>query len=73
MEMLTTLRPKLIQQLFEVCTSVKVKRLFLYMAEKSKHPWFCAISLSKIDLGEGKRSIVKNGVLKFCALILNIL
>jgi len=62
MEMLTTLRPKLVQQLLEVCTSVKVKRLFLYMAEKSKHPWFHAINLSKVDLGEGKRSIVKNGV-----------
>ena len=62
MEMLTTLRPKLIQQLLEVCTSVKVKRLFLYMAEKSKHQWFHAINLSKVDLGEGKRSIVKDGV-----------
>ena len=62
MEMLTTLRPLLVQQLLEVCTSVKVKRLFLYMAEKSMHPWFRSINQSKIDLGEGKRSIVKNGV-----------
>lgn len=62
MEMLTTLRPKLVQQLLERCTSVKVKRLFLYMAEKSKHQWFHRINLSTIELGEGKRSIVKSGV-----------
>ncbi|MCX6307713.1 MAG: type IV toxin-antitoxin system AbiEi family antitoxin domain-containing protein [Bacteroidia bacterium] len=62
MEMLTTLRPKLVQQLLEVCSSVKVKRLFLFMAEKSKHQWFNSIDFSKVDLGEGKRSIVKNGV-----------
>lgn len=62
MEMLTTLRPKLVQQLLEICTSIKVKRLFLYMAEKSNHQWFSLINLSNIDLGEGKRSIVKNGV-----------
>lgn len=62
MEMLTTLRPKLLQQLLELCSSVKVKRLFLYMAEKSGHSWFRALDLDKIDLGSGKRMIEKNGV-----------
>ena len=38
MESLTTLRPKLLQTLLERCTSQKVKRLFLYMAEKAVHP-----------------------------------
>ncbi|MFR9534110.1 MAG: type IV toxin-antitoxin system AbiEi family antitoxin domain-containing protein, partial [Rikenellaceae bacterium] len=60
--MLTTLRPKLLQQLLELCSSVKVKRLFLYMAEKSGHSWFRSLDLDKIDLGSGKRMIEKNGV-----------
>ena len=40
MEMMTTLRPDLVQQLLENCSSIKVKRLFLYMAEKAGHSWF---------------------------------
>lgn len=62
MEGLNNLRPKQIQELLEACTSIKVKRLFLYLAEKTGHDWFQFIELDKIDLGEGKRSIVKNGV-----------
>ncbi|HPW65880.1 MAG TPA: type IV toxin-antitoxin system AbiEi family antitoxin domain-containing protein [Salinivirgaceae bacterium] len=62
MEMLNGLRPNLLQQLLEECNSVKVKRLFLYMAEKANHQWYENLDLSKIDLGKGKRSIVKNGV-----------
>lgn len=62
MEGLNNMRPNLIQKLLEECTSVKVKRLFLYMAEQAKHSWFTYINLSTIDLGAGKREIVKNGV-----------
>lgn len=62
MEMLTTLRPTLVQQLLENCTSVKVKRLFLYMADKSGHRWFSKLDVSKISLGSGTRSISKGGV-----------
>ena len=61
MEMLTTLRPKLVQQLLEGCTSVKVKRLFLYMAEKSEHQWFKALDISKVELGSGDRLITPGG------------
>ncbi len=62
MEMLTTLRPSLVQQLLEDCTSVKVKRLFLYMADKAQHWWFSKLDLSKISLGSGTRSFAKGGV-----------
>ncbi|WP_246041041.1 type IV toxin-antitoxin system AbiEi family antitoxin [Flavivirga rizhaonensis] len=62
MEGLNNLRPKQVQELLEQCTSVKVKRLFLYMAEKSKHDWFKFINIDKIDMGKGKRSLVKDGV-----------
>lgn len=61
MEMLTTLRPKLVQQLLEECSSVKVKRLFLYMAEKAGHQWFGALRKGDIDLGKGKRVVSPGG------------
>ncbi len=61
MENLVTLRPAVVQGLLMECSSVKVKRLFLYMAERQKHPWLSKLDLSKIDLGKGKRMIVPNG------------
>lgn len=62
MEGLNNLHPKHVHELLEVCTSVKVKRLFLYMAEKTGHEWYNYLSLENIDLGNGKRSLVKDGV-----------
>ena len=63
MEGLSTLRPKQIQELLEECKSIKVKRLFLYFAERIGHSWFKYIDQTKIDLGSGKRSVTTNGVL----------
>jgi len=62
LESLTNLRPQQVQALLEACTSVKVKRLFLFLAERAKHSWFEYLDLTKIDLGAGKRSIAPNGV-----------
>lgn len=62
MEGLTTLRPKLVQKLLEECRSVKVKRLFLFMADSSDHAWVKDLNVGKIYLGSGKRVVVKNGV-----------
>jgi hypothetical protein len=59
---LTNLRPKLVQELLMKCSSIKVKRLFLYMAEKADHQWSKFLNHSKIDLGSGDRSIVSNGI-----------
>ncbi len=61
MESLTTLRPKLVQSLLEVCTSQKVKRLFLYMAEKAGHSWFKALKLENIHLGTSRLMITPTG------------
>jgi len=61
MENLVALRPDAVQWLLEACRSVKVKRLFLYMAEQKGHPWLSKLDLSKIDLGKGKRMIVRHG------------
>jgi hypothetical protein len=62
MEGLVNLRPKLIQELLTACTSIKAKRLFLFLAEKVNHPWFSLVDASKIDLGKGDRSLAKGGV-----------
>ena len=60
-EGLTTLKPDLLQTLLEKCRSIKVKRLFLYLAEKNSYPWFEKLNFKKIDIGKGKRVIAKNG------------
>lgn len=62
MEGLNNLRPDVVQQLLEECSSIKVKRLFLYMAEKAQHSWMNYLKVQKIDLGKGNRSLVENGV-----------
>jgi Transcriptional regulator, AbiEi antitoxin, Type IV TA system/Transcriptional regulator, AbiEi antitoxin N-terminal domain len=61
MEGLTTLRPRVVQRLLENCASVKVKRLFMLLAEQCQHPWVRKLDLSKIDFGKGKRTLVKGG------------
>ncbi|NQV16705.1 type IV toxin-antitoxin system AbiEi family antitoxin [bacterium] len=62
-EMLPGLRPTLMQSLLEDSQSIKVNRLFLFMAESIDHPWFASLDAKKIFLGSGKRVIVKNGKL----------
>lgn len=61
MEGLPTLRPKLMQSLLETCTSVKVKRLCLYLGDHLQLPWRKRLDDSRIDLGTGKRQIVPGG------------
>jgi hypothetical protein len=61
MDGLNNLRPNQIQPLLQVCRSVKVKRLFVYLAELANHSWVKHLDMSSIDLGSGTRSMVKNG------------
>lgn len=60
-ETLSLVKPKEFQMLLEKCSSIKVKRLFLYMAEKVNYNWFNRLDLTKIDLGKGVREITKGG------------
>lgn len=62
LEGLVNLRPQLLQELLEKCTSIKVVRLFLYMAEKANHAWLKYLDKTKFNKGIGDRSIVKEGV-----------
>ena len=60
-ERLTSLRPVLVQSLLDECTSIKVKRIFCFMSDRANHPWFKKLNLRRVNLGEGKRTVVKNG------------
>ncbi|HVW19929.1 MAG TPA: type IV toxin-antitoxin system AbiEi family antitoxin domain-containing protein [Opitutaceae bacterium] len=60
-EGLGTLRPDVVQSLLEACTSIKVKRVFLHLAEKHAHAWFKQLDVAKISLGSGKRVLVSGG------------
>lgn len=62
MEQLTTLRPNIVQTLLETTKHYKMKRLFLYMAEKAGHYWFEELDRSSIDLGGHKLQLAKSGV-----------
>lgn len=62
MEQLTTLRPKVVQELLENTKSLRVKRMFLYMAEKAGHYWTSQLDTSRIKLGTSKLQLVRNGV-----------
>jgi Transcriptional regulator, AbiEi antitoxin, Type IV TA system/Transcriptional regulator, AbiEi antitoxin N-terminal domain len=61
MESASTLSPRRVQTLLEACQSVKVKRLFLWFAERHQHAWFARLDVSRIDLGRGKRQLVAGG------------
>jgi len=61
-EGLVNLKPKLVNELLTSCNSVKVKRLFLYMAEKANHQWFRFLNTDQFDLGKGNRMLTEKGV-----------
>lgn len=60
---LTSLSPRALQQLLELCHNFKIRRLFLWYAEKLNYPWLNRIDRSRIELGSGNRVIVKGGKL----------
>jgi hypothetical protein len=62
-EGLSALRPQEVQKLLEACRSVRVKRLFLWMAKDCAHPWLKYIDPDLVDLGSGKRVVYEGGEL----------
>lgn len=61
MEGLSDLSPRRLQKLLEDCRSIKVKRLFFFFASRHGHAWLKRLDRSRIDLGRGKRQLVKGG------------
>jgi len=68
-EGLRTLSPRRLNQLLHDCRSIKVKRLFFWFADRHSPPWLSQIDKKAIDLGSGKRMIVKGGRLDATYLI----
>jgi len=60
MENLAGLRSKLVSQLLQNCTSIKVKRLFLALSDMCGHAWLQDADLKNVELGSGKR-ILESG------------
>jgi hypothetical protein len=63
MEGLRNLSPRRLQGLLADCQNVKVKRLFLWFAERHNHAWLHKLDRTGIDLGKGKRMLVRGGKL----------
>jgi hypothetical protein len=61
MEGLVNLSPRRLQKLLEDCQSVKVKRLFFFFADRHGHAWLRRIERERINLGKGKRMLVRGG------------
>lgn len=63
MEGLSHLRPRRLQTLLEACKSVKVKRLFFFLADRHDHAWLKRLDRNAISLGRGKRVVAQGGKL----------
>jgi len=63
MQGLVNVRPARVMSLLMACASVKVKRLFLALAERHQHQWLAHLDLAKVDLGKGKRMLAPGGKL----------
>ena len=61
MEQLTSLRAYIVQTLLETVKNLRVKRMFLYMAEKAGHYWYDMLEMDKIDIGTSKLQLLDNG------------
>ncbi|CAI4030746.1 AbiEi_3_N domain-containing protein [Nitrospira tepida] len=59
----SVLRPALIRELLLSCSHVLAKRLFLWFAERHEYAWFKKLDTTGVDLGHGKRAVVKGGAL----------
>lgn len=60
-EGLTVLRPGLVNDLLVACRSIKVRRIFLFLADHFSYPWAKRLETSALDLGRGNRQVVKGG------------
>lgn len=58
---LSSVHPKRVNALLHACTSIKVKRLFLLLAEECGHNWIKKLDLKDLDLGTGPRNLTPGG------------
>ena len=63
MQGLMYLSPGKLDILLKECKSIKIKRLFFWLAKRQQHPWFSKININNYDLGSGNRVVAKGGKL----------
>ena len=61
MEQLTSLDPERVQIALENTSSQRIKRMFLYMAEKAGHYWYDMLNMSSLGISNSKVQLVENG------------
>jgi hypothetical protein len=60
---MTSLSPRNIQELLELCGNVKVARLFFWLADRYNYAWLQKLDKTRIDFGKGNRMLLKGGKL----------
>ena len=63
MQGLTQLSPRRLDGLLHDCKSVKMKRLFFWLADRFDYPWRKKLDVKDYDLGSGKRVVAAGGKL----------
>ena len=61
MEGLADLSPRRLDALLRRTRSIKVKRLFFWLAERQGHAWLKRLDAGDFDLGRGKRVLARDG------------
>ena len=62
-EGLANLSPRRLDKLLIDCRSIKVKRLFFFFADRHRHSRLRHVNKNAVDLGKGKRMLVRGGTL----------
>jgi hypothetical protein len=58
---LSDLSPRRLELLLQRTPSVKIRRLFFWLADRQAHPWARRLRPDDFDLGRGKLALVKGG------------
>lgn len=61
MEGLSNLSPRRLDVILQASTSIKSKRLFMWLAGRHNHPWLKHLKPENYDFGSGKRELVSGG------------
>lgn len=59
---LVGLSPRKVQSLLERSSAVQTNRIFLFLAHHYNHQWAKHLDETKVELGSGKRQVVKSGM-----------
>ena len=51
----------MVNDLLAACRSIKVKRVFLFLATHFDYPWVKQLETADLALGSGNRQVVKGG------------